>query len=292
MSEKTPLVSIITGYYNRKENLRESVQSILNQTYQNFEYIIFDDCSTDGTYELLKEFDDPRLKLIRHENNLGFTKGIIQAVARSNAEFIAIHGAGDFSFPQRIQKQMEILFTRPEVGLVGCYLEDVSPEGTVIQKSDSGDTVHFTQGEVMYRKKLYFDAGGYNSLFRLGQFTLLKREILKISESSFVPEVLYRRIHFKDGVTKNPARQIEQKFYIQLGKEISEKGSLMKIDTGKIYLLTCLRFFKLLGLSSELEKIFLEHLSKDKLSTFYYRLYKKGLLGERKVIQKINKRIK
>ena len=197
METSTPLVSIITGYYNRKENLEQSIQSVLDQTYSNFEYIIFDDCSTDGTSELIAKFSDPRLRVVRHEKNMGFTKGIISAIGQSNGDLIAIHGAGDVSFPERITRQVELLQSDKEIGIVGCLLEDVSNEGTVIHSPVYGDhKSHFTQGEVMYRKNLYFQVGGYNSMFTYGQFTNLKLEMLKISKPDYVNEVLYRRIHF------------------------------------------------------------------------------------------------
>src|SRR5690554_1448439 len=161
---KHPLVSIITGYFNRKENLKESIQSVLDQDYLNFEFIIFDDCSTDGTFEMINSFNDSRLRIIKHETNIGFTKGIIAAIAEGKGEFIAIHGAGDISYPGRIRKQVEFLQSNPEVSLVGCLLEDVSKAGSVIHSpAQDGGTFHFTQGEVMYRRNQYYQVGGYNS---------------------------------------------------------------------------------------------------------------------------------
>jgi len=287
--DELPLVSIITGYYNRTENLKESVQSILDQSYSNFEYIIFDDCSDDGTYELLTQFGDSRVILIRHDKNIGFTKGIIAAIARSKGSLIAIHGAGDISFPSRIEKQVHLLQSDSNIGMVGCLLEDVSSEGGKIHSPiDGNNESHFTQGEVIYRKSLYYEVGGYNSLFRYGQFTLLKREILKISKAAFVDEILYRRIHYGNGVTKNPKRQFEQAFYIKLGQELSNKNSIMEVDVSKVVISAGLAFFSLLD-GSVNESLFIFHLKKKKIGYAIFYLYKSKILPKKFTVRLLRK---
>ncbi|SIR10400.1 glycosyltransferase family 2 protein [Pontibacter lucknowensis] len=240
--ENKPLVSIVTGYYNRKENLISSIESILNQDYEHFEYIIFDDFSDDGTYEMLAEFKDPRLKLIRHSENLGFTKGIIQAISKCNGEYIAIHGAGDVSLPRRITLQVEMLQNNPRLGIVGCLVEDIHQGKSKIHSPViNGKSNFFTQGEVMYLKSLYYKVGGYNSFFKYGQFTHLKTEFCKIADTGYVDEVLYKRIHYKNGVTNNNDKRFEQKFYIVSGIYLSTNdNSLYKLNINDLLLKTYL----------------------------------------------------
>lgn len=218
-------VSIITGYYNRSQNLLESINSVLNQTYENIEYIVFDDCSTDGTREILESIDDPKFTLIKHSVNLGFTKGMIHAISRAQGDFIAVHGAGDISLPDRIEKQVQQLNSDTGIGIVGCLIEDVyeNQVETVSPVSKTGG-FNFSHGEVMYRKELYFKAGGYNPLFKYGQFTMLKFEMLKYAKAGFVNEILYRRVHYKNGVTKNVRKRLEQLLNIHLGINISKRG--------------------------------------------------------------------
>jgi glycosyltransferase involved in cell wall biosynthesis len=290
MEANTPLVSIITGYYNRKENLEQCIQSVLDQTYGNFEYIIFDDCSTDGTSELIAKFSDPRLRVIRHEKNMGFTRGIISAIGQSNGDLIAIHGAGDVSFPERIAKQVALLLSDDEIGIVGCLLEDVSNEGTVIHSPVYGDhTSHFTQGEVMYRKSLYYQIGGYNSIFTYGQFTNLKLEMLKISRPDYVNEVLYRRIHFENGVTKNPLKRIEQKFYMELGVRLAQEGNIIKIDTSKVYVKACLTYFSLLKENTPQYDLFMFHLKNNSRAFRIFKIYKFSLLPKETMLNLLKK---
>lgn len=289
--DQYPLVSIITGYYNRKENLKESVQSILDQDYPNFEFIIFDDCSTDGTTELLQEFSDTRLKVLKFTSNHGFTKGMIRAISETQGQFIAIHGAGDISLPHRITKQVNLLINDPEVSLVGCLLEDISSKGTIIHNPIKGDEVHFTQGEVMYRREDYFKAGGYNPIFKFAQFTNLKLELLKFGKASFINEVLYKRIHFDNGVTKNPKKRIEQLIYILIGTQLSKDGNIFGIDVSRILVITCINNFHLVKDSKE-ESLFVDHLKKRfRYIYLIYKIYTYGLLSDRIFVKMANKLI-
>ncbi|MDT3404775.1 glycosyltransferase family 2 protein [Mucilaginibacter terrae] len=276
-----PLVSIITGYYNRKENLQQSIQSVLDQSYPNFEYIIFDDCSTDGTSELIAAFNDPRLRVLRHEKNMGFTKGIIAAIAESRGELIAIHGAGDVSFKERIAKQVQHMLDNPNVAIVGCLLEDVSKEGKVIHNpiADANAKAHFTQGEVMYRRSQYFQTGGYNAIFKYGQFTNLKRELLKLGEAGFVNELLYQRIHFDNGVTKNPKKRVEQRIYMHIGQELAIKESIFYVDVSSIAIKICLENLDMV-IGTPQEDLLVFHLKKKgSYAYLLYKLYKQKALS-------------
>lgn len=233
--EELPLVSVVTGYYNRQENLKECVQSILNQTYPNFQYIIFDDCSTDGTYELLKEFDDPRLTLFRTDQNGGFTKGVIQAINQyAKGEYIAIQGAGDVSRPERIAKQAAVLSEKPSVGIVSCDWVDEQKDGTLKSKAHSDEDVVFSkkilvkslisQGEVMFRRSAYELAGGYDPWIEFAQDRDLWIRMRNHCDFYRIPEVLYERPYFEKSVSQNLGKLIEQRFFTCLSREKAVKG--------------------------------------------------------------------
>ncbi len=230
-----PLVSVISGYYNRTKNLKECVQSILDQTYPNFEYIIFDDCSTDGTYELLQEFDDPRLTLFRTEQNGGFTKGVIQAINQyAKGEYIAIQGAGDFSHPERIAKQVAVLSDKPSVGIVSCNWVDVQADGSKVSKSRDNKDVVFSkiilhksiisQGEVMFRRSIYEKAGGYDPWIEFAQDRDLWIRMRNYCDFYRIPDVLYERPYFEKSVSQNLSNLIEQRFFTCISRERAIKG--------------------------------------------------------------------
>ncbi|MDR2190698.1 MAG: glycosyltransferase [Candidatus Peribacteria bacterium] len=106
-----PLVSVVMPVFNTKKWLGEAVEGILSQTLNDFEFIIIDDCSTDGSYELLQEYaeKDHRIQLYRNEKNFGvaFTKS--RAIALSTTDYLASQDSDDSSFPERLQLQYDFL---------------------------------------------------------------------------------------------------------------------------------------------------------------------------------------
>ncbi len=235
MMEELPLVSVVTGYYNRQENLKACVQSILDQTYPNFEYIIFDDCSTDGTYELLQEFDDPRLRLFRTKQNGGFTKGVIQAIREyAKGEYIAIQGAGDVSRPERIAKQAAYFDDNPLTGIVSCNWVNELADGTKVHKVHEDENIVFSkiilhkniisQGEIMFRKSVYDLAGGYDPWIEFAQDWDLWLRMRSHCDFYRLPEVLYERPYFQESVSQNHKQLVEQRFFTCLSREKVIKG--------------------------------------------------------------------
>lgn len=209
MAESTPLVSVISAYYNREDYVQESIQSLLDQSYKNLEIIIVDDGSTDNTLERLREFDDPRLKIVTHEN-MGLVRSFIKAIDMSKGEYIAIHGSGDLSLPQRIEKQAALLQENPSVGVVGCYVNNINTVTNyeMVRKIDVARQAldqlkaknPYTHGEVMYRRSVYEKAGGYRTFFKFGQDYDLWLRMSLITEFDVVKDILYTRFQLADGV--------------------------------------------------------------------------------------------
>lgn len=242
-----PLVSIITGYYNREDMVDESIESLLSQTYTNIEIIAFDDCSTDNTYLRLKRFEiDERFRLIRHDSNKGFVRGVIDAIRISSGEFIAIHGSGDYSFPTRIEKQVSTLLSNTDISLVGCENELYSrgqhigktnwfPAGNFyedIRKSN----IKISHGDVMYRRKLYDEVGGYRTFFRYAQDRDLWCRMSLKSNYYIIPEVLYRRQrHIEGSVSGTPVTRIKQVFYSQMAVSCLEMRKKLGYDYVDIF---------------------------------------------------------
>lgn len=228
---KTPKVSIISGYYNRENWVFDSIESLRNQIYDNLEIIIFDDHSTDRTYQNLCKacLNDPRIKLIRHEKNIGFVNGLVEAIELSSGDYIAIHGSGDISLPNRIGKQVLSLEENPNIVGVDCYYvnsdsrngtrKEVCNKGT-FTKSDFMKSNPLSHGGVMFRKEIYNDIGGYRRAFKYAQDFDLWLRMSEHGNFYIVPEFLYeRRINF-DGVSYKPDKFIMQRKYCLLAKKI------------------------------------------------------------------------
>jgi glycosyltransferase involved in cell wall biosynthesis len=235
MNER-PLISIISGYHNRQDWVDDTMHSLLAQTYDNIEIIVFDDCSTDNTYAKLKEIEqsDARIKITRNEKNLGFIESLINAINISKGEYIAIQGSGDISHPERIAKQAEILMTNPQVGLVGCLrgvsnktdlnkLFEYKNNGWTEGEFFSGDGCEiilkrnlFAHGATMYRRSLYNEVGGYRKYFSFAQDRDLWIRMSEKQHFHIVPEVLYQRFFLPDAVSVFPEKLLLQRYLSEI----------------------------------------------------------------------------
>ena len=123
---KKDLISVLMGIYNipSKEVLEKSINSILNQSYKNIEFIIIDDGSTNDTYKWAKEItkNDKRVILKKNEKNLGLTKTLNKCLKLATGEFIARMDGDDYSHKDRFEKQLSFLKNNKEYQLVGCNI--------------------------------------------------------------------------------------------------------------------------------------------------------------------------
>ena len=130
------LISVIMSVYNGEKYLVQAIDSILNQTYQNFEFIIIDDCSTDNSSHILQEYaqKDSRIKIIKKEKNIGI-KGFIEnlnlGISIAKGKYIARMDQDDVSLPERFQKQVDFLENNPEITLVGAQLNLVNEQNKI-----------------------------------------------------------------------------------------------------------------------------------------------------------------
>ena len=111
----------MTNYNTPEIFLRESIESILSQTYSNFEFIIIDDCSTDDSVSVIRSYKDSRIKLYINEENIGLTKSLNIALDKCNGEFIARMDSDDISEPERFEKQIEYLKEHQDVIVCGTW---------------------------------------------------------------------------------------------------------------------------------------------------------------------------
>jgi glycosyltransferase involved in cell wall biosynthesis len=122
-----PKVSVITAAYNHVQFVRQSVESVLNQTYRDFEHIVVDDGSSDGTAEVLKTFGD-RIKYIRQENR-GVPAAINAGIRESSGEYIAILDSDDAWLPQKLERQMPVFEEFPTTSVVYSQAYTIGADG-------------------------------------------------------------------------------------------------------------------------------------------------------------------
>jgi glycosyltransferase involved in cell wall biosynthesis len=128
------LVSIVMTVYNAQEFLAEAIQSILDQTYTNYEFIIVDDCSTDKSLQIAQEFQhkDTRIQIHEHEQNMGISIARNTGLKLAHGKYIAWMDADDVSMPDRIEKELTFLENNPNVGVVSSYVNLIDRQGNLI----------------------------------------------------------------------------------------------------------------------------------------------------------------
>ncbi|MFA7059646.1 MAG: glycosyltransferase family 2 protein [Pedobacter sp.] len=127
-----PKVSIVMPVYNALPYLDEAIRSIYAQTYENWELIIVDDASTDGSWEFVSRICDFRVRVFRNDRNMRGAYTTNKAIEMASGEYIAKMDADDVSFPDRLEKQVCFLLQNPQVDAVGCGLYRVDKEMNLI----------------------------------------------------------------------------------------------------------------------------------------------------------------
>ncbi len=125
-------ISVLMPVYKTNEQyLREAIESILNQTYGDFEFLILDDCPSDTREHIVKEFKDSRIVYLKNEKNLGISASRNKLVSLAKGEFLAIFDHDDVSLPYRFERQVKVLEENPKIGVVSGQLEYFVGESTV-----------------------------------------------------------------------------------------------------------------------------------------------------------------
>ena len=122
MSEQ-PLVTVLMPTYKGAAYLKQTVDSVLNQTFGDFELLIINDCSPDNTDEIIAAYDDPRIRYVKNERNLGISGSSNLGFSLARGKYIARQDHDDLARPERLQKQVDFMETHPEVGVCGTAFQ-------------------------------------------------------------------------------------------------------------------------------------------------------------------------
>jgi glycosyltransferase involved in cell wall biosynthesis len=195
MAEKVK-VSIILTSYNHEKYLPEAIDSVLNQTFTNFELIVWDDNSADDSWHLINQYSDPRIRAFRNAETKRGIWGINRAISEfALGEYIAIHHSDDLWEPEKLQKQVDFLDAHPEIGAVFTWTQVIDdnganlPENWFIQDNRSqwqwlrqffqGEN-HLNHPSVLIRKICYQEVGLYRfGLAQTGDAEMWMRLLLK-----------------------------------------------------------------------------------------------------------------
>jgi glycosyltransferase involved in cell wall biosynthesis len=204
-----PAISVIMSVYNAGRYLREAVESVLAQTFTDFEFLIVDDGSTDGSPRLLQEYErrDPRIRLTVRGNK-GLTRTLNEALAVARGEFIARMDCDDVALPERFEAQREFLLSHPDVVCAGSYWQLVDAAGRLLTTirpptEDAEMQRLLLRGHspichpaAMFRRDAAARVGGYDETFTTAQDVDLWLRLGEVGKLSNVPRVLLKfRLH-------------------------------------------------------------------------------------------------
>lgn len=218
------MISVILSTYNNQKFLKSSLESILNQTYKNFEFIIINDCSTDETSKILEYYQsqDNRIKVYRNEKNLGLTKSLNIGLKRSIGSFIARMDDDDISINTRFENQIKEFDLNPKLMVVGGSIKKINENGEFINNklvnfsSNFSDTKFISNflnplshPTVMIRKEIINLVGLYNENYRLSQDYDLWKRVIKNNYTiySIKKHLLNYRVHNNSVSVKNSTHQ-------------------------------------------------------------------------------------
>lgn len=119
-----PQVSVLMPIYKTSpEHLKEAIESVLNQTFTDFEFLILDDCPNDNREDIVKSFKDHRINYLKNDKNSGITSSRNKLIELAKGEYLAVMDHDDISLPERFEEQIKVLDAHPEIGVVGCWVE-------------------------------------------------------------------------------------------------------------------------------------------------------------------------
>lgn len=193
-----PPLSVVLPVHNGEPYVGESVASILAQSWRNFEFVIGDDGSTDGTAETLRRLadSDPRIRLLRRERPSGLAAAANWVVGESRAPIVAIAHADDLARPERFARQMAILDAEPDIDLVGTLWDGIDEEGRKVRPPDRWRLLRhspfapFSHSSAMFRRAAFDRAGGYRSQADYWEDLDLYYRIARGGRVVVVPEIL------------------------------------------------------------------------------------------------------
>lgn len=165
----SPRLSVVMPVHNALPFLDAAIESILSQSFSDFEFVILDDASSDGSLAHLREWaeKDRRIRLIEQKANLGPAASSDRVARAAVAPLVARMDADDISCPERLERQVRLLAERPDVGLVGSLYETIDRTGTVIRGPErwrlaaNSAFAPFVHGSIMYRREIFDRIGGY-----------------------------------------------------------------------------------------------------------------------------------
>jgi glycosyltransferase involved in cell wall biosynthesis len=252
-----PLVSIVMPVYNAEKYLRMAIESILNQSYTNLEFIVVNDGSTDNSKAIILSYQDARIRFFENSVNCGIVATRNRGLEEVKGKYIAVLDSDDISLPERLRLQVEFLEKNPDYGMCGSYFQTIDENGQLLKKAQfptndkdlrSNIIIHncICHSTVMMRsdlaKEIKYETG----------FDVIEDYVLwyKISQRAKIINLpvytTYYRIHGNNVSTtrNNHMYNVVKKLYSRILEDLKIKFSPEELELHANFLNYNISFFK------------------------------------------------
>jgi glycosyltransferase involved in cell wall biosynthesis len=235
-----PLISVVMPVHNALPFLDESIRSILEQTLSDFEFVILDDASTDGSLEVLRKWSlrDRRIHLYESKERLGLSGSSNTVTSKARAPVVARMDADDIAHPERLRRQWNIIEGRPDVAVIGTLCNGIDAKGREVRPRDRWRLVRrsvyvpFPHGSAMFRREVFDQVGGYDETSNSGEDHDLFLRMAARGRVLTLPDVLYSyRYHSRNMTLFNSTRAV--------GENQSQNGDAL----AALYMLGAMRLW-------------------------------------------------
>jgi glycosyltransferase involved in cell wall biosynthesis len=220
------IVQILMPVYNAERFLAEAIESVLNQTFDDFELLIINDGSSDKSEEVILSFSDPRIRYLKNDSNLKLIKTLNKGIQLSAGKYIVRMDADDICHPERIQKQFEFMESNPEIGICGSWFEAFGEvENSIVKYKEKHDEImtrmlyqcHFCHPSIIIRRELFEESEMYfdENYPHAEDYEFYLRASKKWKFHNLQEVLLKYRIHGESVSNKNKAIQIKNSLIIK-----------------------------------------------------------------------------
>ena len=211
MSDQCP-ITVLMSVYNEENFLSAAIQSVLNQTFHDFEFLIIDDASTDMSAKIIRSFKDKRIRYLKNASNIGLTRSLNRGIGEARAKYISRLDGNDISLPRRLEKQYDFLEKHRDFVLCASFIEVVDEFGKSIEfgnyRGNCEDIfldLHFhnviAHSSVTFKREVALQLGGYNEKYFYAQDFKLWQNLSRVGKINIVDEILMRRREVSEGIS-------------------------------------------------------------------------------------------
>jgi glycosyltransferase involved in cell wall biosynthesis len=261
MTLLNPIISVLMPVYNGERFIKESIESILSQTFTDFEFIIVDDCSSDTSSNIIMSYDDPRIKFFSNKNNIGQTKSLNKGISLATGKYIARIDQDDLYKKSHLSKKIKIV-SKFNFDVIGNWSFGINQKNKIIKRIEHPlenqqikDSLiisqPFTHSALFIKRSSLIKVNKYPENIQISMDYALLVNLAK-HDSTFhnIPEYLsFIRYHEKSTSFKNKFKIEKEIFYIQ---------KKTKFFNSKVKIYKAIQFYRILRLCKFLPKNFSE----------------------------------